>query len=673
MIDMENKNVTIALAYLNQGENPLNVFCNLISYSLIYAENKTLRQDQLKIDIKERFGLALPNHIIKACMRILKNKKHVRITENTTYVLDKTDFDTEAFNEECNKRKIREENLIANLIEYVMQFGKTWTMDEAKAKFTEFLLNDDNAYNLFVYNKISLKPIKNQVSDTWYISNYLRSLDEDNPYYLYLLEIVNGMMVFIGLCQFENYSQTYNEKFKDTNFFIDTRLLLRHLGYSWMAAVEETQELVHLITKEYGGRICIFEHTLNEAQNAIDNECYSLKYGKEENFELRVFRIQNSYNADRFELDSIALRRVIEEKNNITIIPSLDWTQNDTITNNINWNDLIQFLKAKNSSYNSVALNNDITSINNINVIRKGDYSIQIGGKKKLPIFVTTNYPLISNFKEYINKNENKDFNCINMPLIADSTLMYRLWLPKAAKARNVPAIKLARTLYAAQQEDSVFYEKLKHKLKLLEGNVIYNIDDIAEKYSRTLFELVAKKANGNYENFTDEIVSSSLEELLQITSAKKDDMINELNQKDANNNSIIHKQKNELVEAYSLRFINKIGIIDRVYILIGNYSWICIIVLLILLGVIFDQIEATKLVSNIAAPIGILLAVILKAIDKYISQKNITNSIKKWAFSKAKNVYKCRVKNKLTEKEKDYEEEILEKCIINTTAFNFE
>lgn len=667
---MENKNVTVALAYINQCENPIIVFCNLISYSLIYADKKTLRLDELKNDVKERFGLKLPNHIIKACIKILKDKKFVRITENTTYTLDKTDFNTEKFNEECNIRKIREENLICNLVEYVDKLGKTWTLEEAKSKFTDFLLNDDNAYNLFKYNKVNLKTNRNQISDNWYISNYLTSLSSDSQYYVYLLEIVKGMMIFIGLCQFDNYSQTYNEKFKDTCFFVDTRLLLRYLGYSWKAAVEESQELINLITLEYKGKICIFEHTFNEAQKAIDNEIYALKYGKEENIELKYFRMTNAYNADRFELDSIALRKIINENNNIEIVPSLNWSEETTINNNISWTKLTEYLRTKNSTYNPTALNNDITSINNINVLRKGDYSIRFGGKKKLPIFVTTNYPLINNFKEYVNEYENQSFNYNNTPLIADSTLMYRLWLPKASNASNVPAIKLARTLYAAQQEDTIFYDKLRNKLKLLDGNQVYSIDDIAEKYSRTLFEIVAKNSAGSYENMTDEVVSSSLEELLQITSSQKDELIVKLNTKIHNDSSLISNQRSELIDAYSLRFINKLNLGERFCILFGDFSWVSFIILLVFLNLWFERIQNVNKISSIATAIGVLATIIIKVIDKFVTQRGILGIIKRWFRERAKRMYVKRVQKSLTEKENSFKDEIVDKCIKCTNVF---
>ena len=56
-------NINIALAYINQTENPLKVFCNLFIYILYKTENQRLRIDELKDEFIKQFGLRLPDHI----------------------------------------------------------------------------------------------------------------------------------------------------------------------------------------------------------------------------------------------------------------------------------------------------------------------------------------------------------------------------------------------------------------------------------------------------------------------------------------------------------------------------------------------------------------------------------------------------------------------------------
>ena len=65
-------NTNIALAYINEMQNPLRVFCNLLIYVLYKDVNNSLRIDEVKDAILKEFGLRVPSHIIKACAKILK-------------------------------------------------------------------------------------------------------------------------------------------------------------------------------------------------------------------------------------------------------------------------------------------------------------------------------------------------------------------------------------------------------------------------------------------------------------------------------------------------------------------------------------------------------------------------------------------------------------------------
>ena len=59
--------------------NPLKVFCNLFIYVLNKADNQKLRIDEVKEALTKEFGPKVPNHIIKACARVLKNNNEVQI------------------------------------------------------------------------------------------------------------------------------------------------------------------------------------------------------------------------------------------------------------------------------------------------------------------------------------------------------------------------------------------------------------------------------------------------------------------------------------------------------------------------------------------------------------------------------------------------------------------
>lgn len=178
-------------------------------------------------------------------------------------------------------------------------------------------------------------------------------------------------MIYVGLCQFSDYNQDKEEKFRGTSFYLDTKMMLRYLGYSWPELVQETRELVDLIRKEYQGNICIFQHTYQEIASALSNEIHALEYGDEENYELECFRKINSYKKDRFKLDLQKLERKITEEEKIEISEDEDVTVDKNKRYNLNCRKLSDYIHGSYPKWKANTVYNDVNSINQINIKRK--------------------------------------------------------------------------------------------------------------------------------------------------------------------------------------------------------------------------------------------------------------------------------------------------------------
>ena len=138
--------------------------------------------------------------------------------------------------------------------------------------------------------------MKKKISKEWYISQYIKKVEkEKNSQFYYILDIVQGLMIYVGLCQFSDYNQDKEEKISRYIFLFRYKNDAK-ISWIFMAElVQETRELVDLIRKEYQGNICIFQHTYQEIASALSNEIHALEYGDEENYELECFRKINSY------------------------------------------------------------------------------------------------------------------------------------------------------------------------------------------------------------------------------------------------------------------------------------------------------------------------------------------------------------------------------------------
>lgn len=664
-------NINIALAYINGTENPLKVFCNLFIYVLNKADNQKLRIDEVKEALTKEFGLKVPNHIIKACARVLKNNNEVQILNSGEgYKFLKSNFDIKKFSDELLQRKIREENLINDLQEYLTEVGVELEIDEARECFVDFLISSNYAYNLFENGSVMDMGLnEKKISKEWYISQYIKKVEkEKNSQFYYILDIVQGLMIYVGLCQFSDYNQDKEEKFRGTSFYLDTKMMLRYLGYSWPELVQETRELVDLIRKEQQGNICIFQHTYQEIASALSNEIHALEYGDEENYELECFRKINSYKKDRFKLDLQKLERKITEEEKIEISEDEDVTVDKNKRYNLNCRKLSDYIHGSYPKWKANTVYNDVNSINQINIKRKGNYNIKFGGKNKLPIFVTTNYPLITCCKKFLKdeyKKEGREFVFDNLPIIADSALMYRLWLPKASRITdNMPALSLARIVHTAQQENEIFYTKFRNAIKDFKEYDDITLDDLSETYSSKLFEITAKNAEGNYENFTEEILAQSLEEFVTIQTSKKDKEIDALKLQVQNKNNENLEKKEELIKAYTKIFLKNRSIVCKCLCWLSRYWWLLSAVLIVGITQILNYLPTGKKDSPIYISwfFGALLLskpYVVKILDKIVNKKVdiVTNCLKKCAQRSLINSFE----KKSDENERKYREDIIE------------
>ena len=320
VINMKNNNSLVALAYIRENDNPFVVFCNYIIYCLSITPQNALRHDELMKKIESEFGLKMPHHMIKVCIRILlKENKVTLLLHGAGYCLKDASFDIDAFEQKRAALKKKEEELINGLVAYVKSLNGNWSYDEAREHLTYFLVTRENAYNLFANGTIEAIVPNKYIPPEWYVGKYITHLLEANGTPTdYLLDIVNGLMVYIGVYQTQDYLQEKNQKFRGTDFFIDTKLLLRVMGYSWQLEVDAATEFLNLIRSEYGGNICVFEHTIGEIESALANAADSLKRGEQIfDYELRAYAMLKK--CDAFDFICIAKKYEIQLMKNYII------------------------------------------------------------------------------------------------------------------------------------------------------------------------------------------------------------------------------------------------------------------------------------------------------------------------------------------------------------------
>lgn len=675
IIDMSNSNSLIALAYIKESDNPLSVFCNYILYCLNMSQSNSLRHDVLSEKISSEFGLRLSTQMLKVCLRILQNQNSIKILPHGAgYCLKETHFNVTEFERKRDAFRLKEKVLVEQLVDCANNFKCKWTYDEARQHLSDFLIIRQNAARLFSDGIVESVEKENYITPQWYVSKYISSLlKEHNENTDYLLDIVSGLMVYIGVYQTQDYQQEKDQKFKGTDFYIDTKLLLRAMGYSWQLEVDAARELLQLIVNDYGGNICVFEHTIGEIEAALLNAAESLKHGEQIfDHELRVFASLNKCNAFDFELYYNEVRNTISETLKYHIQPPVQWDDTSIHKYNLDWNALIEYLKAKHPMWKKRAIENDVNSINYINILRKGDYSIRFGGKNKLPVFITSNTSLVWDTHQYIFENGDVEkgttmWNVCALPLISDNMIMCRLWLPKAKSLIAVPALTLARNAFAAQQSDTSFYERLRATAQEIKTKHNVDVINLSEIRKNRLEEIIIKKVSGNIEDVTPSIVAKSIDELISFETMDLKNEAEFLRLKNEQSVLVIQNQKQQIIQSASLRFKDKIGK-KRFWILAAESWWIINIVVFSFITIILAQVKGNSSISMYVYNTAFIGA---KLLEKLLNRPIISGFFLRKAVTYVWGKYSTHVKSSLVGTEKELEEEILQLSLIDTPLFS--
>lgn len=659
---MANKNTIVALAYLREADNPLKVFCTYITYCLSIAANNQLRNDELCASLKKEFGLMLPNQIIRTTIRRMHEEKKIQILPSGAgYRLVNFDFNIEKFVHETQELKSKEQALILDLIDFISTFRIIWQYDQARDYLTHFLIESEYAYQLFSTDK-PIQIDERYVSPNTYIGKYVNKIiNENNANTDYLVEIVKGIMIYCGIFISGDIVSQKHMKFSGVRFYLDTRLVLRALGYSWDIAVIATRELLDLLRNEYSSKLYVFSHTIQEINYALQEAETSLRLGNSiQNNELRVFTNNKNYKEEDFRIDRLSISTLlanigIEEDKDKT-----DWNEGDVRKYNVDWDKLTKFISKRHPDWKKPAIINDVNSINRINYYRRADYSIRYGGANKLPVFVTTNIALVNDIKHFYFEN-NTPWSS-NLPLISEELLMCRLWLPYAKEKQNVPKLTLARNALVAQQGDVLYYEKLKKAIKDVE--VKHRIIPLDEYRMNQFEEMVLRNSEGKIDEITSIMVANSFDELVRMQLADKDRELQNRESIITQKDDIIISQENIIINNAVYRISNFIGK-HTIFTVIANTWWIISAFLVAIIDITLCSIFAVSTINLTltTALLPILIKSIIEVVKRISTNEQITDKLQVYFIKKAKVAYEKQLAKRILQSEKQYEDRIISEC----------
>lgn len=510
-----SNNSLISLAYLQTNKNPMYVFCIYILYCLRISDDEYINLDDMHKILQEEFKIRIPINLIKMSINILQREKQILYDRSQNKIkLSNNDFNLEEFKKNRELYENQEKQLIEDMIIFLKnEYEINWGYNYAENLFLDFILEAEYSIKLLInenLDDINCDDNEKNIPNSWYIRKYLNKLiEKKSDTYTYLLNIIKGAIAFLALYHKDNINS--NIYIKNTKFFIDTKLILRYMGYSYINEVQAAKELIETI--EYnGGKAYVFEHTICEVEKAIDKAYKLVNEGTDiEGMDNELY----AYYMNNRDIDFGVLRKEIRNK----IIYKFSVIEENILENPINHiynldiNNMENYIINCHKNWNKKSIKNDVQSVNYINILRKSRYNEQFGGKNKLPIFITSNSALTFNILEYAKNDNDIKWGNNRSPIISD--IMIMSILSKNINYDNLIRVILLRDVYSSHNIDANFFKKLKKEI--LKIKKYHNVDmvNISELTYEKIENLIVKKSNGNEGDIDEDIIIKTFDEII--------------------------------------------------------------------------------------------------------------------------------------------------------------
>lgn len=517
----------------------------------------------------------------------------------------------------------------------------------------EELMVDDNAVEEDDPEKQPL------FSDSFFVGRFIEeTITTETIQKEYLQKICEGLMLCVGAYQLPSTNvDPVSLRINGTDFFFDTRLLLRLVGCAGEAAVEAVNELVNLIQGS-GGNIYYYPQTWEEMNQAFDDAIHSLSSGDpphDEEMRLYAARVKNStvvISAKKASLQN--------ELSNASIYLRQQeyFSETDRIRFGFDYNDLQHYMK-KQLPWDQKTIENDAMSIWETHMRRQGNYTEYCGTSARLPVFVTSNSRLIGIALKFRDERQNvytilSHWKSNRLPVITDIRLTCRLWSP-AVQSERLSLLYLTSNAVAAQRPTRRYVNTIRELALELERTVPeYSGIPLPAFFDDNVTEVVLENTQGLEENLNAGNFASSIAELSEWKAREQEEITNKVKQERDQTAERLDEQTAAIIEGAVDNNKDKLGWRGILLKLILNWT---IVVTILFVGI-------TALISYLIgnwSPIWLVaVPVSLSIIEHFISSHFFVKLLLKHTLPKIERSFEKKIMRKLRKAENNYADEIV-------------
>lgn len=577
---MENKNALMSTAILSyiwherkiDNLDLLRPFVlNIIAND--YSIGDKVDCDFIIISMEKKYGFyKMPLAILQKILnRLSSDKEKVLKRQENNYLLIKNiTKEKEDFNKKQESANNEINYVISDLKKWLVSknvIDEKFTDEDVKNAIIRFL--EKNGYTIVKNIDNVYKWNNNDTIINYNICKYiLEQYEKKSDFYKYFYKIVQGFM--ISNVMYLQFNTNIKQSFKGVEFYLDSPLLLRVLGFKTKQENRVANELINLLISQ-GAIIKCFEHNYKEVEGIIEgykinkfNRVFKIKKDIVENsYEQTLeFFDDEKYEENDIEIVLTGLRTNFSEKNiKIVDCPNIDKNKE----HNLDFKGLTKYIKENYSrETKEKTIYADISSINAINILRQGKKFQTIEESKA--VFVTLNYTFINIIDRYFNITKYDVASlCIN-----DVHLTSLLWMKNNVKNSDLSELKLISSIIAGFDMPNNMINRIKSTLLKIEKYSPGDVDVIMNKVltiqtSHAIMEITGGDINKiDEKNILDAIEEEKSKELTEKTKLvnKYESLIEEMNKQ--KENELLEKTKNKefLIKKETERILNIVRLI---------------------------------------------------------------------------------------------------------------
>lgn len=685
VVNMKNPNALIAMAIVAQNvSNPYEAFCEYIKFCVFSNVSSIMTLSEIRTAVGEEFGLYIPHNVLMKCLSYIQYAGIITFDKHQIKRIGS--FDTEAFDRERETYRATESAIIQALMHYALKYSREWTTEHTRELLIKALDRDGLAYDIFLHEGNSAKEanqstisesemgemlpddeeiesigIENQplFTDEYFVGKFIQeTLAGDTVQKDYLKKICEGLMLCVGTYQLPAADTTGRApQINGTEFFFDTKLLLRFLGCASEAAMSAATELVTLI-QNAGGRIYYYPQTLQEMERAFENAAKSLSYGyppTDDEMRLYAIRIQNNPAIITAKKASLTSELA---KAHIHLAPHKTFTDNERIRFGFDQGDLQQYMRS-NLPWEPQVIDNDALAIWETHMRRQGNYSEYCGTGARLPVFVTTNSRLIGITLKF--REERSGMPSLygwkqnRLPVITDIRLTCRLWSPSDHSER-ISLLYLTANAVAAKRPTKRYLNSIREfAIQLGRQAPEYSEICLPAYFDDTVTETILKHTMGEEDKLDINSFATSIAELSEWKAKEQEKITNQVIAERDGVSDELRDQTQSIIN----------GAVESGRKLLGwrKVSLWLVVEWQVIVTVIFSAITAgiSLIIGNWHSMWAILLPTFFKIIEACSASNFVGKPLARWLLPKIDTSIDKRISKELRKAEQPYKDVIIQ------------